>query len=74
MVGIGELWLGRVRNQFVNQFLALFSRPVDDVRGVCGEIQRLAPRPWMGPHQHLMYRRQFSARRFVIAGEPQALT
>jgi hypothetical protein len=71
-VSMDEPRLGRKGGQFLEKLAALLERPADDVRGMRGEVERLAAGARMHAHQGLRNRRQRSAlllRKISIADE-----
>src|SRR3954451_23924563 len=68
-VAVDEFGLCRVLDQLADQQHAVRHRPADDMRGMRGEIQRLAPGTWPGAwtatHEALPHRRHRGA--FLVA-------
>ena len=59
--GVHEARLGRVLDQVENDQAPVGHRHAENVRGVGGEIERLAVRAGMGAHEPLRHRRQRGA-------------
>ena len=71
---VGELALGGMREELIEQCAALAVRRPDDTADVRCDIQRLASVFRDGPHDHLRHRRQVVALALGEIGEPGART